>query len=61
MTKICYCNFYYVILQVFNLATLQNVCKLTKLDMFLKGISPCGAKTLFEDPFHLNQPKNVTK
>lgn len=33
-------------LQVFHQGTLQNVCKLTKLDMFLKGISPCGAKTL---------------
>lgn len=48
-------------LQVFHQGTLQHVCKLTKLDMFLKGISPRGAKTLFEDPFHLNQPKNVTK
>lgn len=38
-------------LQVFHQGTLQNVCKLTKLDMVLKGISPCGAKTILRTRF----------
>lgn len=36
--------------QVFHQGTLHNLYTLTKLDMFWKGFSPCGAKTLFWGP-----------